>query len=123
MLYKSGRLVVVNGSWITRGMQFAQPAQPSHLAILVLDGDLSQFGGKEDADLCRAVNVLLSRWSGGGPSSSWASSIFLQPDDPFREETPLAIANSTTSSRQPRMVIALVIFRVAPIQFCVQSAH
>ena len=116
VVYHSGRAQVVNGSWTSRGIQFAKPAALTRLAVVILkDGNPEESDRTLEAQVREAVKLLLVKCRACGmnvdPDFRTGVVHLARPSraDPYRDDDIDKVANMIESlPGKPEMVLALM---------------
>lgn len=116
VICQSGQLPVVDGSWTTRGIQFAKPAKVSRLAVLILrDTGSEGYLTNPEAELRGSLGALIAKCRSCGMSidSKFEVRVVDLPraaDDNVHRDTAITTIRKAVDSLpgKPQMVIALV---------------
>ncbi|KAL5492905.1 hypothetical protein ACEPAI_4353 [Sanghuangporus weigelae] len=116
VVYPSGRAQVVNGSWTTRGIQFAKPSELKRIAVVVLkDGNMEESDSSLEVQVREAVKALLGkcRQCGMNVDPDFIIQVIQlrrpSREDPYRDEDVDKVSNLLESlPGRPQMVLALM---------------
>lgn len=114
--YASGRPQVINGSWTTRGIQFARPAQLMRLVVVLLEEwDSKENDGQLEVLIRKQVSLLLLMCRASGMivdmDFDFRTTRLRRPsrDDPYRDSDIGKVLDMFRSLQyKPEMVFALV---------------
>ncbi|KAL5504882.1 hypothetical protein ACEPAH_7545 [Sanghuangporus vaninii] len=93
VIYPSGRAQIVNGSWTTRGIQFARLAELKRLAVVILkDGNIEESDSSLEVQVREAAKALIGKCRACGMNVN--SDFIMQVlqlrrpsrEDPYRDE-------------------------------------